>query len=82
VRYETRDTIIVQGVIDLLIRSPQGLVVVDFKTDNVTAAQVRERAQLYRQQLELYGKAASAIFNDRVIAEWLYFLTPCCAIKL
>ncbi len=82
VSYETRDTIIVQGVIDLLIRSPQGLVVIDFKTDNVTAAQVRERAQLYRQQLELYGKAASAIFNDRVIAEWLYFLTPCCAIKL
>jgi ATP-dependent helicase/nuclease subunit A len=82
VRYETRDTIIVQGVIDLLIRSQQGLVVIDFKTDNVTAAQVHERAQLYHQQLELYSKAASAIFNDRVVAEWLYFLTPCCAIQL
>jgi ATP-dependent helicase/nuclease subunit A len=82
VRYETRDTIIVQGVIDLLIRSSQGLVVIDFKTDNVTAIQVHERAQLYHQQLELYGKAASAIFNDRVVAEWLYFLTPCRAIKL
>jgi len=60
----------------MLIRTPQGLVVIDFKTDNITAKQVPERAELYRQQLELYSRAASAILKAKPAAKWLYFLTP------
>jgi len=71
-----RDTIIVQGIIDMLIRTPQGLVIIDFKTDNITPGQVRERAELYRQQLNLYSRAASAILKDKLLSKWLYFLTP------
>jgi ATP-dependent helicase/nuclease subunit A len=74
---ETRDeTLVVQGIIDLLIRTPDGLVVVDFKTDHVTAGQVAERAESYRGQLELYGKAACAILNVESVKRWLYSLTP------
>jgi len=72
----TGDEIIVQGIIDMLIRTTKGLVVIDFKTDRITAAQVTERAGLYRRQLELYGRAASAILNSKCIAKRLYFLTP------
>ena len=75
-RYAVRDTIIVQGIIDMLIRSPQGLVVIDFKTDHVTPEKVPERAELYRRQLELYSSAASAILKEKPISKWLYFLTP------
>ena len=70
------DTIIIQGIIDMLVRTPQGLIIIDFKTDRVTAAQVTERAELYRQQLDYYSRAASAILKSESIAKWLYFLNP------
>jgi len=78
-----------QGIIDMLVRTPQGLVIIDFKTDKVTAGEVRERTELYRRQLDLYSQAASAILGRRraslkseSIAKWLYFLTPACAIEI
>ena len=70
------DTIIVQGIIDLLVRTDQGLVVIDFKIDKITAEQAGERAELYRRQLELYSKAACAILKEKPVGRWLYFLTP------
>ncbi len=70
------ETIVVQGIIDMLVRTPEGLVIIDFKTDNITAEQVNERAKLYRGQLELYGRAASAILKSETMSRWLYFLTP------
>jgi ATP-dependent helicase/nuclease subunit A len=73
---QTRDTIVVQGIIDMLIRTPGGLVVIDFKTDRVTAEQVGQRAELYRGQLELYSRAACAILKAGAAGRWLYFLTP------
>jgi ATP-dependent helicase/nuclease subunit A len=72
----TGDEIIIQGIIDMLIRTTKGLIIIDFKTDRITAAQVSERTDLYRRQLELYGQAASAVLNSKCIARWLYFLTP------
>jgi ATP-dependent helicase/nuclease subunit A len=70
------DTIVVQGIIDMLIRTSQGLVVIDFKTDKITADQAQERAELYRRQLELYSRAACAILKAKSAGRWLYFLTP------
>jgi ATP-dependent helicase/nuclease subunit A len=70
------DTIVVQGIIDLLIRTAQGLIVIDFKTDKITVQQAEERAGLYRRQLELYSRAASAILKVKPAGRWLYFLTP------
>ena len=79
---DIRDTIIVQGIIDMLIQIPRGLVVIDFKTDKVTAGEVNQRAELYRRQLELYSRAASAILKSESVAKWLYFLTPARAIEV
>ncbi len=76
------ETVIVQGIIDLLVRTPDGMVVIDFKTDQTNAAQTRERAELYRGQLELYGKAACAILGADSVKRWLYFLTPGCAVEV
>ena len=86
--YESRatghgdETIIVQGIIDMLIKTPEGLLVIDFKTDDVTAKEASERAELYRQQLELYGRAAETILKDKIIGKWLYFLTPGRAVEV
>jgi len=70
------ETIIVQGIIDMLVQTPKGLLVIDFKTDRITIDEVSERAELYRRQLELYGRAAGAILKEKLLAKWLYFLTP------
>jgi len=76
------DTIIVQGIIDMLVRGPEGLLVIDFKTDNISAGEVGERAELYREQLELYGRAAEVILKEKVLGKWLYFLWPGCAVEV
>ncbi|MFZ2146580.1 MAG: PD-(D/E)XK nuclease family protein [Sedimentisphaerales bacterium] len=82
-RFATDDEfIVVQGIIDMLVQTPQGLVIIDFKTDNVAAGEVRERAELYRRQLDLYSRAASAILKSESIAKWLYFLTPATEFEL
>jgi ATP-dependent helicase/nuclease subunit A len=70
------ETIIVQGIIDMLVKTQRGLLIIDFKTDKITAAQVPQRAEFYRTQLELYGRAASEILKQKLIAKFLYFLTP------
>ena len=70
------DTIVVQGIIDLLVSTAQGLVVIDFKTDRITAEQAEQYAGLYRRQLELYSRAACAILKEKPAGKWLYFMTP------
>ncbi len=75
-RVTNDDTIIVQGIIDMLVQTPKGLMVIDFKTDSITAEEVCRRAELYREQLELYSRATAAILKTEVAGRWLYFLTP------
>jgi len=68
------DFVIVQGIIDLIIKTPQGLMILDFKTDDVTQDEIPKRAQMYKKQLELYGQAAASITGQKVISKCLYFL--------
>jgi ATP-dependent helicase/nuclease subunit A len=76
------ETVIVQGIIDMVVKTVAGLLVIDFKTDDVTAKGAPERAELYREQLEVYGRAAEAILKGKIIGKWLYFLTPGCAVEV
>ncbi len=58
---------IVRGVIDCLLDTPAGLLVVDYKTDRVRDEQELEaRLAGYRVQLQLYAQAAQAIFKRPV----------------
>jgi ATP-dependent helicase/nuclease subunit A len=81
-RATSHDSIIVQGIIDLLIKTPKGLIVIDFKTDDVPPDQLPQRAELYRRQLDLYAQAAETIIGQKVLAKWLYFLQPGCEIEV
>jgi ATP-dependent helicase/nuclease subunit A len=76
------EIIVVQGLIDLLVRTPEGLLVIDFKTDHVSGEEVAKLAEVYRGQLELYARAAAAICRDKVLERWLYFLAPCRAVQV
>jgi ATP-dependent helicase/nuclease subunit A len=81
-RTTSDELIVVQGIIDMLIQTPKGLVVIDFKTDDISAGQVAGRAELYRRQLDLYARAASAILKSKSVTKWLYFLRPGCGIEI
>jgi ATP-dependent helicase/nuclease subunit A len=81
-RVTSDEVVIVQGIIDTLVQTAEGLLIIDFKTDNISAGEVSERAELYREQLELYGRAAGAILKMKVLSKWLYFLTPGCEIRV
>ena len=76
------DFIIVQGIIDLLVKTPEGLVIIDFKTDDVSADGAAKRAELYRGQLDLYAQAAAAITGDKILSKWLYFLRPAVSVDM
>ncbi len=78
----TQDFIIVQGIIDLLVKTPEGQVVIDFKTDDVSADGATKRAAIYRGQLDLYAQAATVITGDNILSKWLYFLRPAIPVKI
>lgn len=74
--YDADDWIMIRGIIDGILAADDGLEVVDYKTDDLTPAQVNERAEHYRTQVELYASAAGHLFGRAVTAAWLVFLTP------
>jgi ATP-dependent helicase/nuclease subunit A len=76
------EIVVVQGLIDLLVQTPEGLVVIDFKTDHVLGDKVLQRAEVYRGQLELYARAAGSIRREKVLERWLYFLSPRQAVQV
>ena len=69
------ETILLQGVVDCCFETADGLTVVDFKTDRVfSAAEVRQRAEHYRPQLEAYSRALERVLERPVTRRALYFL--------
>ena len=64
-----------QGVIDCLLETEQGLTVIDFKTDRVSRNFAAQRAEKYRAQLSAYKRAAETVFAKPVTGCALYFLS-------
>ncbi len=59
---------VLEGYIDLLVRTPDGLVIVDYKTDQWTDTATRdERIGRYRRQLAAYGVAIERVLGEPVI---------------
>ncbi len=68
-----REKKIFEGSIDLVFEEGGGLVVVDYKTDNITKEQMEARAQIYRPQLELYRAALEALTSQKVKESLIFF---------
>ena len=67
------EQVLLQGVVDCALLEPDGITVVDFKTDHVTEETVAARAAHYRPQVETYGEALSRIYEMPIKAQYLYF---------
>ncbi len=59
---------VVEGYIDLLVRTEAGLVIVDYKTDQWSGPlQTAERLDRYRVQLAAYGAALESALDEPVV---------------
>ncbi len=60
---------VLEGYVDLLVRTPAGLVIVDYKTDQWSGpAQTAERVGRYRMQLAAYGAALEVVLGEPITA--------------
>ena len=66
----TNANIVVQGAIDLCFEEPDGIVVLDFKTDRVD--NLEQLVDCYGEQLNLYAEAAEKIFSKPVKEKIIY----------
>jgi len=75
---------VLEGYIDLLYRDDDGLVVVDYKTDAWrTEAELDEKVERYRVQLQAYSGAVARAIGHSVARSELLFLGPSrCARRL
>ena len=67
--------VVVQGVADLVVLLPKEIWLVDFKTDQIRADELPEKARLYKPQLKLYARALTKIYSRPVTHGWLHFLS-------
>ena len=67
------DKILLQGVVDCALISDDGIHIVDFKSDKVTADTLEETSKRYRNQLSIYAKALSRIYQKPIVSAQLYF---------
>ena len=68
------EDVLLQGVVDCMYETADGIVIIDFKTDRIRSGQERERAERYRPQLAAYRRAVEEVFGRPVIECVLFFL--------
>jgi ATP-dependent exoDNAse (exonuclease V) beta subunit len=73
---------VVEGIIDLLYRDDDGLVIVDYKTDAVPTSALSSRLDFYRPQMAVYASAVGAAVGEPVQRAILLFLSPTNAIEV
>ncbi len=70
------EDLVVTGKVDLWFEEGGELVIVDYKTDQVTAAEAHQRARDYALQLRLYALAVERVAGRPPHRAWLHFLRP------
>ena len=67
------ERVLLQGVVDCAMIEEDGITVLDFKTDRVTADTVMVAADKYKAQVTAYADALERIYNMPVKSAKLYF---------
>ncbi len=67
------EQVMLQGVVDCALLEPDGITIVDFKTDFVTKDSILSIAEGYRQQVDVYADALQRIYRLPVKQKLLYF---------
>ena len=67
------EMVLLQGVVDCAVLEEDGIVVIDFKTDQVAENTVNNVLDKYRNQVNVYAHALERIYNKRVKQSLVYF---------
>ena len=67
------EQVLLQGVVDCALLEPEGITVVDFKTDSVSEETLPGAVERYRSQVRIYGEALSRIYEMPIRKQYLYF---------
>ena len=67
------EQVLLQGVVDCALLEPDGITIIDFKTDRVTEETVDTVADRYSLQVQTYADALSRIYEMPVKRKMLYF---------
>lgn len=67
------EQVLLQGVVDCALLEPEGITVIDFKTDRVTEKTIHTAADRYSLQVQTYADALSRIYEMPVKRKLLYF---------
>src|SRR5262249_39281193 len=76
------EDLVIRGQIDLWFEADGAIEGVDYKTDDVTAADAHARARDYAMQLRLYAIAIERIAGRAPSRAWLHFLRPDAVIEV
>ena len=75
------DTVVMNGVIDLMLETDEGIIIVDYKTDRKWA-QPRVMASVHKEQVEIYAKAAEKTYGKPVIAKYIFLFDVNTAVEI
>ena len=66
---------VVEGYVDLVYETAEGLVVVDYKTDQIDSSELEDKLERYRLQGATYAAALEATTGQRVVRVVFAFLS-------
>ena len=69
------EKILLQGVVDCALVKPDGIVVIDFKTDWVNEEMIDQVKMRYAQQIRAYTEALEQIYKLPVLESYLYLFS-------
>ncbi len=67
------EQILLQGVVDCALIEPEGITVIDFKSDYVTEETLPDKVHLYASQVQTYAEALHRIYEMPIQKKLLYF---------
>ena len=73
---------LLQGVVDLWSELPEGILLVDYKTDRVTPETMEARAEEYKPQLRAYAWALESITGKKVLRRMIWFFAAGQAVEV
>jgi ATP-dependent helicase/nuclease subunit A len=69
-----QEPVLLQGIADCFFYEEDGAVLIDYKTDRVTASDANQRAEEYRIQMECYERGLNEILPIPIKEKYVYFL--------
>lgn len=69
---DSQERVLIQGIIDAYFEIPEGLVLVDYKTDRVESSDGSDLVEKYRVQLEYYARALERLTRQKVCEKVIY----------